>query len=169
MRVGALFALLAVSGRARRGIAARAYNDLQLRLQLLTPSSGKAIRGDAVTLVDELNPVYLAYLDPPYNQHRYFTNYHVWETLVRWDKPEHYGVACKRIDAREEATKSVFNMKRQMPAALADVIKRVKADVVMVSFSNEGYVPLEGLIEMCKARGNPVEVLAFDSKRYVWL
>ena len=24
----------------------------------------------------------LAYLDPPYNQHRYFTNYHVWETLV---------------------------------------------------------------------------------------
>ena len=45
----------------------------------------------------------LAYLDPPYNQHRYFTNYHVWETLVAWDAPEHYGVACKRIDARDDS------------------------------------------------------------------
>ena len=44
----------------------------------------------------------LAYLDPPYNQHRYFTNYHVWETLVAWDAPEHYGVACKRVDARDD-------------------------------------------------------------------
>ena len=43
-----------------------------------------------------LGPFDLAYLDPPYNQHRYFTNYHVWETLVAWDAPEHYGVACKR-------------------------------------------------------------------------
>ena len=53
-----------------------------------------------------LEPCDLAYLDPPYNQHRYFTNYHVWETLVAWDAPEHYGVACKRIDARDDTTKS---------------------------------------------------------------
>ena len=59
-----------------------------------------------------LPPCDLAYLDPPYNQHRYFTNYHVWETLVAWDAPEHYGVACKRIDARDDATKS-----RVQPAA----------------------------------------------------
>ncbi len=51
------------------------------------------------------------YLDPPYNQHRYFTNYHVWETLVRGDEPEHYGIACKRLDAREDSTRSVFNSK----------------------------------------------------------
>ena len=46
------------------------------------------------------------YLDPPYNQHRYFTNYHVWETLVRWDEPEHYGIACKRVDARDDAPRA---------------------------------------------------------------
>ena len=63
-----------------------------------------------------LAPVDLAYLDPPYNQHRYFTNYHVWETLVAWDAPEHYGVACKRVDARDPATHSPFNKKREMPA-----------------------------------------------------
>lgn len=147
--------------------AARAHNDLKLRIPDLTPGTGVAVRGDAVHLVRELPHVDLAYLDPPYNQHRYFTNYHVWETLVRWDSPEHYGIACKRLDSREDETKSVFNKKREMPSALAEVIKQVQADVVVVSFSNEGYVPLQDLVEMCRARGNPVEVLAFDSKRYV--
>ena len=147
--------------------APRALNDLRLRVPAFTPGTGRAVRGDATELVHELPAVDLAYLDPPYNPHRYFTNYHVWETLVRWDRPEHYGVACKRVDSRDPATKSVFNAKREMPAALAQTIKSVNADVVVVSFSNEGYVPLADLIEMCHARGNPVEVLAFDSKRYV--
>ena len=61
-----------------------------------------------------LDPVDLMYLDPPYNQHRYFTNYHVWETLVRWDEPEHYGIACKRVGRpRRRGTRSVFNSKQR--------------------------------------------------------
>ena len=36
-----------------------------------------------------------------------------------------------------------------------------------MSFSNEGFVPLGDLVDMCRERGHPVEVLAFDSKRYV--
>ena len=61
---------------------------------------------DAIALAPELDGVDCAYLDPPYNQHSYFANYHVWETLMRWDAPETYGVACKRIDCR--STKSAF-------------------------------------------------------------
>ena len=52
-------------------------------------------------------PVDVAYIDPPYNQHSYLANYHIWETLVRWDKPAHYGVACKRTDVREAAGASI--------------------------------------------------------------
>ncbi len=37
----------------------------------------------------------------------------------------------------------------------------------MVSFNNEGFVPLPALVEMCEARGHPVEVLAFDTRRYI--
>jgi adenine-specific DNA-methyltransferase len=147
--------------------APRAHNDLTMRVPELTPSTGKAIRGDAMKLVNELPHVDLAYLDPPYNQHRYFTNYHVWETLIRWDEPADYGIACKRIDSRSPETKSIFNATREMPVALAQVIKAVDADVLMVSFSNEGFVPLTGLIEMCMARGETVEVLSFDNRRYV--
>lgn len=147
--------------------AQRAHNPLDLRVPEMFVGSGRAIRGDARDVVLREDPVDLAYLDPPYNQHRYFTNYHIWETLVAWDSPEPYGIACKRIDSRDESTKSVFNMKREMPKALAQVIRDVRAKTLLVSYNNESWVALEDLVNMCAARGDWVEVLAFDSKRYV--
>jgi adenine-specific DNA-methyltransferase len=114
----------------------------------------------------KLPPVDLAYLDPPYNQHRYFTNYHVWETLVAWDAPDHYGVACKRVDARHPETHSPFNKRHSIAQALAAVVADLDARVVVVSFSDEGWVPIEQVVEICAVRG-AVEVLSFDSRRYV--
>ncbi|NLT29448.1 MAG: DNA methyltransferase [Propionibacterium sp.] len=146
--------------------SARSHRPLQLRRPELVPGTGRAVRGDATALVDELPPVDLAYLDPPYNQHRYFTNYHIWETLVRWDEPATYGVACKRTDAREPGTRTVLDSRRTMPAALADLIARVRAELVVVSFNDEGFVPLNDLVRMCRVRG-AVEVLAFDSQRHI--
>jgi adenine-specific DNA-methyltransferase len=146
--------------------APRAHHEIALRVPELLAGAGSAVRGDALELVDVLPKVDVAYLDPPYNQHRYFTNYHVWETLVAWDAPDHYGVACKRVDARDSSTKSVFNDRRRAPEALARLIAHVRARVVVVSMSSEGWVSLEDLVEMAACRGR-VEVLAFDSKRYV--
>jgi len=149
--------------------APRAHRPLALRRPELLGGGGRAVRGDAVALAGALGRVDLAYLDPPYNQHRYFTNYHVWETLVAWDRPEHYGVACKRVDAREPDTKSVFNRKREMPAALAATIAAVDADVLVVSYNDESWVSLTDLLAMCATHPSAEQVvaLAFDSKRYV--
>jgi adenine-specific DNA-methyltransferase len=144
----------------------RSHQPLTLRRPSLLAGPGHACQGDATELVSSLPEVDLAYLDPPYNQHRYFTNYHVWETLVAWDSPDHYGVACKRLDARHPSTKSVFNDRRRAPQALADVIARVRAGVVVISASNEGWVGLDDLVDMAGCRGH-VEVLGFDSRRYI--
>ena len=146
--------------------APRSFKPLELRIPDLIPGTGKAIRGDAVDLAGRLGPFDLAYLDPPYNQHRYFTNYHIWETLVAWDSPEHYGVACKRLDSRDDQTKSVFNRKREMPVALESVIDAVDARLMVLSYNNEAWIEFDALVEMMKRRGR-VRALAFDSKRYV--
>jgi adenine-specific DNA-methyltransferase len=146
--------------------APRSFNALELRQPELFVGPGKAIRGDATQMVKTLGEFDLAYLDPPYNQHRYFTNYHIWETLVAWDAPEHYGVACKRIDSRDDETKSVFNRKREMPLALREVIQSVQARVVVLSYNDESWATRDELIEWCSSHGY-VEFLAFDSKRYV--
>ncbi|MCB0968060.1 MAG: DNA adenine methylase [Ilumatobacter sp.] len=146
--------------------AARSFKPLELRPPELLPGRGRAVRGDASSLAGRLGSFDLAYLDPPYNQHRYFTNYHVWETLIAWDRPEHYGVACKRVDSRDDDTKSVFNRKREMPDALRRTIADVDADVVVVSYNDESWVSLDELREMCAVHGDVV-ALGFDSKRYV--
>jgi len=148
--------------------APRAHQDLVLRRPDLLPGPGATVTGDAMETVDRLEPVDLMYLDPPYNQHRYFTNYHIWETLVRWDEPAAYGVARKRVDSREESTRSVFNRKRAMPAALADLIGRARAEVLVVSYNDESWVTAEQLTRMLRDAGHEeVRMLAFDSKRYV--
>ena len=146
--------------------APRSFNPLELRVPDLYTGPGRAMRADACEIISALPKVDLAYLDPPYNQHRYFTNYHIWETLVAWDAPEHYGIACKRIDSRDPATKSVFNATREMPKALRHVVTGVQAEVLVLSYNNESWVTLEELVEMCSLRGH-VGILAFDSKRYV--
>ena len=146
--------------------APRSFKPLEMVAPTLLPGSGRAVRGDAIEIAGNLDRFDLAYLDPPYNQHRYFTNYHVWETIVAWDRPEHYGVACKRVDARDDDTKSVFNRKREMPDALRRTIAAVDAEVVVVSYNDESWVGLDQLREMCSVHGDVV-ALAFDSKRYI--
>ncbi|MGI9577505.1 MAG: DNA adenine methylase [Microthrixaceae bacterium] len=146
--------------------APRSYNDLELRAPELLSGHGRAIRGDATTVAPTVGRFDLAYLDPPYNQHRYFSNYHIWETLIAWDEPEHYGVACKRIDVRDDSTRSVFNAKRQMPAALRQCIADVDARIVVLSYNNESWIELEDLRDACSVHGD-VTVLGFNSQRYV--
>lgn len=148
--------------------APRAHRDLRLQVPELIPGGGRTVVGDAFEAVELLDPVDLAYLDPPYNQHRYFTNYHVWETLVRWDSPEHYGIACKRVDARDDHTKSVFNRRATMPAALASLLGRVRAEVVVVSYNDESWITPDEMMRSLRDAGHEeVRLLAFDSKRYV--
>ena len=37
----------------------------------------------------------IAYIDPPYNSRQYSRFYHIYETLIKWDKPKLFGVALK--------------------------------------------------------------------------
>ena len=143
--------------------AARAHNDLELRLPALVAGAGRALQLDALACAEQ-GEYDVAYIDPPYNQHKYMNNYHVWESLVRWDKPEVYGVAKKRVDCRDYD--SPFNSKRRIREALRAVIERVRARHLIVSFNDEGYVTEAELMQMLSARGS-VQVLAVDYKRYV--
>lgn len=143
--------------------APRALKPLELRLPSLLPGSGRATRADAVEIAAEVEAD-LVYLDPPYNQHSYLGNYHVWESLTLWDKPETYGVANKRVDVRTR--KSAFNSRPGIGPALEAVIERVRAPNLIVSFNDEGYLARAELERMLSARG-PVQVIEIGHPRYV--
>lgn len=147
--------------------APRAFRDLELRVPELLPRAvagkGRACQLDALDAVAEVDAD-LCYIDPPYNQHKYNGNYHVWETLVRWDEPEVYGVACKRVDTRDRG--SAFNSRTQAAAALEAVVAGARARHLVVSFNNEGFLS-RGQIEAMLARRGDVQVIERDFRRYV--
>lgn len=147
--------------------APRAHAALDLRLPDVLPAVAhgrcEARQQDALDAARALEAD-VVYLDPPYNQHSYLGNYHIWESLVRWDKPEVYGVAQKRIDCKER--RSPFNRRGECAGALAAVVRAARARVLVLSFNNEGFID-RAEIEAILAERGPVSVIATDYKRYV--
>jgi adenine-specific DNA-methyltransferase len=143
--------------------SARSHNKLELRVPALLEGPGHALQQEALAAA-AAQSYDLVYLDPPYNQHRYLGNYHVWESLVRWDKPDVYGLAMKRVDCKDY--KSDFNSRPRIARALLEVASAVDARYLLLSFSNEGYLARSDVQDMLRSRGE-VAWVDVDYKRYV--
>ena len=74
---------------------------------------------NASKLIPKLTPDIL-YIDPPYNQRQYYTNYHILETLARYDKPSIQGKTGLR---RDTSTHSDFCSKKRVKTAFKKLIK----------------------------------------------
>jgi adenine-specific DNA-methyltransferase len=149
--------------------AARSNNDLELRVPDLLPRADKgkglALNLDAREAADQV-VCDVAYIDPPYNQHSYLGNYHVWETIVRGDEPETFGVAEKRVDVKER--KSDFNSRKLFMASFVDLLDAIDAHTMVVSFSNEGFATSEEIRDLLAHRmGGEVHVIEQEHPRYV--
>lgn len=148
--------------------APRAGGDLVLRVPALLPRAsggkGRASCLEAAQAAEAAADATVCYLDPPYNQHSYRSNYHVWETLIRWDRPEVYGVACKRLDCRE--LRSPFNSRRGCAPALRGLLDRVRAPHLVLSFNDEGYLDGPTIEQALEVRPHRL-VLSREGNRYV--
>ena len=96
---------------------------------------------------------------------RYYSNYHIWETLVRWDQPEAYGVARKRVDCRTPRARTT--PQRRRPATRSPTCSgRLQAPWLLLSLSNEALHDREQVREWLAPHGH-VGVIEVSSKRYV--
>jgi adenine-specific DNA-methyltransferase len=117
----------------------------------------RVLADDALALRATVGPVDVAYLDPPYNQHPYASNYHVLNSLVLWDRPElppptaRGSKAAIRTDWR--ARKSPFNHRGEAHAAYAALLGTLDARFVLTSYSTDGTIPLERLVATAGERG----------------
>jgi adenine-specific DNA-methyltransferase len=145
--------------------AARSLRPLELRAPEPVPGpAGTVTRAAANDLARGLDGVDAAYIDPPYNNHSYFANYHVWETITRGDRPEPYGVARKRIDCR--STRSPFNSARGSWDTLADLIGALRTPWLILSINDEGFHEPAVVAGLLSERGHTT-ALAIDVPRYV--
>lgn len=99
----------------------------------------------------------LVYIDPPYNSRQYCRFYHVYETLVKWDKPVLTGVAMK--PPAENMSKYCTS---QAPKTFSDLIENLDSKYLAVSYNNtynsksgssKNKIELEEIEEVLNAKG----------------
>ena len=100
---------------------------------------------DANELAGRLRGLDLAYLDPPYNQHPYGSNYFMLNLLVDYKKPEHVSTVSG-IPA--DWQRSDYNVRSRCLSRLADLIRKLDASFILVSFNDEGFIPPEEMRQM---------------------
>lgn len=79
----------------------------------------------------------LAYLDPPYNQHPYGSNYFMLNLLARNELPQHIS-HVSGIPANWN--RSPYNKKPRAFIELNSLVENLKAKFLVISFNSEGFV-----------------------------
>jgi len=92
----------------------------------------------------------LAYLDPPYNQHPYGSNYFMLNLVATYQKP----VEVSNVSGIPVGwNRSKYNQRREAEAALFEVIQNCPSKYVMVSYNSEGFIPQERLLSVMNSCG----------------
>lgn len=103
----------------------------------------------------------IAYLDPPYNQHQYGSNYHMLNTVALWDKPpinkEIYvdGKPCNKSGIRKDwkKTKSLYCYRESAYERFVELLGDIRAKYIVMSYSTDGIIPVEMLIGALERKG----------------
>jgi adenine-specific DNA-methyltransferase len=103
----------------------------------------------------------LCYLDPPYNQHQYGSNYHLLNTIALWDRPavseerRADGSLARKAGIREDwvKTRSAYCYRSSASEALAGLLREVDARYLVLSYNSEGLIPFEELEALLEGQG----------------
>ena len=137
-----------VGGRHLRD--GRVGSGFQLRpLAPLEGASVEVIAGDMIALAPSID-VEVAYYDPPYNGRQYCDNYHVLENLARWEKPPLSG-KTRKFD--RTGLRSPFCRRADALGALRALVQRTPAPHLFLSYSSEGILSREAILESLAEHG----------------
>lgn len=101
--------------------------------------NNKSFNEDSNVLIKKIQGDIL-YIDPPYNARQYLPNYHVLETISKYDNPEIRGKTGLRPYSK---VKSKYCIKNKVLAEFSDLIKNAKFKYIIVSYSSEGLMSEE--------------------------
>ena len=93
----------------------------------------------------------ILYLDPPYNERQYLPNYHLLETIARYDNPEIKG----KTGIREyNSEKSNYCIKNKVYSEMEELIKNAKFKHIIVSYNQDGLLSKNDIETILKKYGN---------------
>ena len=112
-------------------------------------------RTDSNELARHLPDLDLAYLDPPYNQHPYGSNYFMLNLIVTYSRPANIS-AVSGIPT--DWQRSGYNVRSKSARLLEGLLESLPARFLLVSFNNEGFISLSDVNRMLERLG-PVQTV----------
>ena len=138
----------------------RIMSDIELHLPVFSNFSCSTVisRMDANTFANIGTPVDLAYLDPPYNQHPYGSNYFMLNLIDTYEEPKE----ISRVSGiPTDWNKSQFNKKQSARSSMQELCKKLNAKYLLISFNDDGFISKEEMLDMLYDLGD-VEVFDKD-------
>ncbi len=144
---------------------ARTYKDLTLEpfSPIASDKEHAVYQEDANQLVERIGCDIL-YIDPPYNSRQYITNYHLLETVARYDAPFVYGKTGMR--SYSDAEKSAYCSKGACLPAFAALIARARAQHIVVSYNSEGIMREAEILEVLGQKGETSKLIPINYRRF---
>lgn len=141
----------------------RALKKFEIKPITLFPGNKKhkVYNKDSMQLINDLECDVL-YLDPPYNQRQYGPNYHLLDTIAKYDDPEIKGVTGLRDTSFQ---KSSFCNKKTALQSLEDIASKAKYRYLLLSYNSEGIMPQDKIMEILKKFGK-VKLIEVDYTRF---
>lgn len=121
-----------------------------------TENSHEVYNEDANALIHDISGDIL-YLDPPYNSRQYGANYHLLNTIARYDDFQPKGKTGLR-----DYYRSAYCQKGKVSEHFENLIKSAQFEYVFLSYNNEGLMSPEEIQLIMKKYGN----YSLETKEY---
>ncbi|MBF7049763.1 DNA adenine methylase [Campylobacter volucris] len=130
----------------------RIKGDIALKMPIFSnyACDFKVFQKDANVLAKELDGFDVAYLDPPYNQHPYGSNYFMLNLIANYKKPK--GIS-KISGIPKNWNRSAFNKQNKAEDALFNLINDLKAKIILLSYNCEGFVKKDSFLKRLQSLG----------------
>ena len=121
---------------------------------------------DANILVKHLKNIDITYIDPPYNQHPYGSNYFMLNTIIKNKIGENIS---KVAGIPDDWNKSVYNKKNESLKSFEELIKDIDSKYLIISYNNEGFISFDEMKNMLEKYGiltiKEIDYIAFRGSR----
>ena len=135
----------------------RIRSDMALKMPVFSSFDCETVtlQKDANALADKLPPLDLVYMDPPYNQHPYGSNYFMLNLINNYERPD----KVSRVSGIPPTwNKSPYNSRKTAYDCTFELCRKLNTRYLLISFSSDGFIGKEDMVEMLSSLGK-VKVL----------
>lgn len=139
-------------GAAGKNALTRIFGRIELKEPVFSnfESDLEIYQKDTVLLSKELKDLDIAYLDPPYNQHPYGSNYFMLNLILK----NKLDVEISKISGITQGwNRSVFNKPYSALKSMEEIVSSLDSKFIVISYNSEGFISFDEMSEMLKKYG----------------